>query len=332
MPKRKLPKFTDRVKRIADELSELQANVGTGGGSGSGFDADLLDGLDSTAFLKLVGGTMAGNIDVDADNSRDLGSSSKGFDNIYASDVQGRNVGDIALVTNQARGGFPNASPPSTANADDAEFNNTTAAHNNTIGTWAGGDFWEAIAASANASIHSTENNFFWVRARRTDVADGEYKADVAALAVGTKITIGVQWLGMYSATSDDRVELRMWDSVNSLEANIRIENNAGQARINFLTGTIGALASRATLNLYPPYGGVALQLHWYDTTHVRAFINVASSHLSKSSFYTVFGAAAGYVPGAGWAPNIVSILFGQNDDGSPAYSNDYALDFFRRS
>ena len=83
--------------------SEILTLLKTVDGSGSGLDADTLDGITSGNFLRsntsdTFSGTltMSGDIIPNANGTRDLGSSSKRWQNIYTSDVD---------LNNQAKGG-----------------------------------------------------------------------------------------------------------------------------------------------------------------------------------------------------------------------------------
>ena len=83
--------------------SEILTLIKTVDGAGSGLDADTLDGITSGNFLRsntsdTFSGTltMSGDIIPNANGTRDLGSSSKRWQNIYTSDVD---------LNNQAKGG-----------------------------------------------------------------------------------------------------------------------------------------------------------------------------------------------------------------------------------
>ena len=83
--------------------SEILTLIKTVDGAGSGLDADTLDGITSANFLRsntsdTFSGTltMSGDIIPNANGTRDLGSSSKRWQNIYTSDVD---------LNNQAKGG-----------------------------------------------------------------------------------------------------------------------------------------------------------------------------------------------------------------------------------
>ena len=83
--------------------SEILTLIKTVDGSGSGLDADTLDGISSASFLRSdtsdsMSGTltMGGNILPDANGTRDLGASGTRWANIYSSDLD---------LSNQAKGG-----------------------------------------------------------------------------------------------------------------------------------------------------------------------------------------------------------------------------------
>ena len=83
--------------------SEILTLIKTVDGSGSGLDADTLDGISSASFLRsdtsdtFTGTlTVSGNIVPNANGTRDLGTSSTRWQNIYTSDVD---------LNNQAKGG-----------------------------------------------------------------------------------------------------------------------------------------------------------------------------------------------------------------------------------
>ena len=82
--------------------SEILTLIKTVDGSGSGLDADLLDGISSASFLRSdtsdsMSGTltMGGNILPDANGTRNLGASGTRWANIYSSDLD---------LSNQAKG------------------------------------------------------------------------------------------------------------------------------------------------------------------------------------------------------------------------------------
>ena len=82
--------------------SEILTLIKTVDGSGSGLDADTLDGISSASFLRSdtsdsMSGTltMGGNILPDANGTRDLGASGTRWANIYSSDLD---------LSNQAKG------------------------------------------------------------------------------------------------------------------------------------------------------------------------------------------------------------------------------------
>jgi hypothetical protein len=83
--------------------SEILTLIKTVDGSGSGLDADLLDGISSASFLRsdtsdsMAGTlTMGGNILPDANGTRNLGASGTRWANVYTSDLD---------MSNQAKGG-----------------------------------------------------------------------------------------------------------------------------------------------------------------------------------------------------------------------------------
>tara|TARA_B100000287_G_scaffold76419_2_gene68454 strand:- start:598 stop:2808 length:2211 start_codon:yes stop_codon:yes gene_type:complete len=83
--------------------SEILTLIKTVDGAGSGLDADTLDGISSASFLRsdtsdtFTGTlTVSGNIVPNANGTRDLGTSSTRWQNIYTSDVD---------LNNQAKGG-----------------------------------------------------------------------------------------------------------------------------------------------------------------------------------------------------------------------------------
>ena len=87
--------------------SEILTLIKTVDGAGSGLDADTLDGISSASFLRsdtadTFSGTltMSGNIVPNADGSRDLGTNSVRWANVYADDVR---TGDLHL-SNEHRG------------------------------------------------------------------------------------------------------------------------------------------------------------------------------------------------------------------------------------
>lgn len=91
-------------------------------------------------------------------------------------------------------GGHPANPYPATRNADDAEFNNSNQTENNTIGTHAGGDFWEWSPGSpATVNINTSYNSALYVSKIAGDTAtdrtlvgnitsigvDDSYKAEI---------------------------------------------------------------------------------------------------------------------------------------------------------
>jgi len=81
-------------------------------------------------------------------------------------------------------GGHPTNPYPATRDSDDAEFNNSEQAENNTIGTHAGGDFWEwSPGAPSIGTINSNLANHFYVQKIAGDSGTDRYLAgDITAL------------------------------------------------------------------------------------------------------------------------------------------------------
>ncbi len=89
--------------------SEILTLIKTVDGSGSGLDSDTVDGIHASSFVRsdtsdTMSGTltMSGNIVPNADSSRDLGTNSVRWANVYADDVR---AGDIHLSNEHRMGG-----------------------------------------------------------------------------------------------------------------------------------------------------------------------------------------------------------------------------------
>ena len=89
--------------------SEILTLIKTVDGSGSGLDSDTVDGIHASSFVRsdtsdTMSGTltMSGNIVPNADSSRDLGTNTVRWANVYADDVR---AGDIHLSNEHRMGG-----------------------------------------------------------------------------------------------------------------------------------------------------------------------------------------------------------------------------------
>jgi len=126
-------------------------------------------------------------------------------------------------------GGHPSNPYPATRDSDDAEFNNSEQAENNTIGTHAGGDFWEwSPGAPANSNINTAIASGLYINKAAADSGTNRYLAgNISALASG--IYRAEIFILPFSQFKKDQhvISLKFIDISTSNFARVRIEDDS---------------------------------------------------------------------------------------------------------
>ena len=231
-------------------------------------------------------------------------------------------------------GGHVDNPYPSSPDADDAEFNNSTQGDNNTIGTHAGGDFWEWIsgdptAGSGLVDINTTRLSHLRVLIHKDD-PDGVLGADIAAIpgATNVTITICIRWLFPSSTTSDEYLGLRLTDASEANYYEVEYRNDAATPAMavvgQFVDG--GARTPDGTAVTLPRANMPAIWLRWQQTAG-----DAYATRFSLDGFGFERIASANYTFSNTYVPDTCEIYFGNNDAAAPAFLA-YYIDSFRRS
>lgn len=230
-------------------------------------------------------------------------------------------------------GGHPLNSYPSSAHADDAEFNSSVQSDNNTIGSIAGGDFWEwssgdPSAGSGAYDINSTRKSHLYVSVHRLD-ADAVLRGDISSIPTSTyvNITLCLRFILPKASTTDEYCAVRVSDSTtgNYYEAAFR-NDGTGKMRVegNYLDG--GAHTTYESLAFADAPGPEIIWLRWQQQDNNRYRVRFS---LDGYGFYNVVSAAYAFTNT--YSPNRLEIIFGKPDSASSNTTN-YFVDSVRRS
>ena len=242
----------------------------------------------------------------------------------------------LLKVGHISQGGHSANSFPITPGADDAEFHNTEQADNNTMGTFAGGDFWEWVANKPSLGSGSedidTVASHLRVQTHKND-ADAEIKADITLdggsgfLATGlVSFTICLRWIFPISTTSDEFFEMRVTDVSSGDYLAIALRNDgatpAMQVETNFVDG--GARTNHFTSTFGDSFGAAAIWLRWTQLASGpwRCFHSLDGITFHNAGNNKTFSAT--------FEPDQLKFLFGKSDDAGQGILK-YQIDSFRR-
>jgi len=206
-------------------------------------------------------------------------------------------------------GGPPSNPYPSTRNADDAEFNNSEQSENNTIGTHAGGDFWEWSPGAPTAVNINTTPSMLYIQKNAGDSGTDRYlDADISAIGEddaayfevvipampNTNKTGNIFAIKLIDTTSGWYIRLQLDDdTVNGLQVVATYDTGGGETTDD--TIIIGHPVGIAVIGLYRyESGGNALGRWYFGQPGL-----LSSRHLNVTNNFALqsLGAKANFVP-----------------------------------
>jgi len=276
-----------------------------------------------------------GSIDpvVQTDNNGDTTLARELFSQYDAAPFSQAVVGLQARAGHILDGGHPFNTYPTSPNADDSELNNSIQADNNTIGTHAGGDFWEWNAGdpssgSGSYSINSTLSHLY-VNVNRVD-PDGFLGANTS-IAASTLIDFRacLRFLSPLNTSSDEYFAIRCTDISSSNYYEVFFRNDASgplmEVGAAYVDGGARTIDSAVLTPVGDKFTPAALWLQWRQTPSNTYTYRYSVDNIS---YYKLTSAA--YTFSNTYVPDQIELIFGSSDAGALAAA-EYFLDSFRK-
>lgn len=237
-------------------------------------------------------------------------------------------------------GGHPVNPYPSTRDSDDAEFNNSTQAVNNSVGTHAGGDFWELKSGGAYGSpsaydINSTADSCLYVsKAAANSATEVAFLGDITTIGEDEIAQFEAVLVGVRGQKIDSFCALRLYDSSSGWYARVRLNDdptNGLTAIFEYDNG--GGLTTAATLvvgfYVLPIAFGIVRYISGANA-YWRGFFSLGGGLPQSKHFavgdnitQTTMGAKASFVPDEIW------LEFSNSSGGT---FSTWTIDSFRRT
>lgn len=247
-------------------------------------------------------------------------------------------------ISHIINGGHPLNTYPEARNADDAEWDNSVASLNNTIGTHAGGDFGQWTSGNPesgsgvvdiNGADDEGQLSHLHVAVERTD-PDAVLSLDIAAIPASTRVefTVCIRWIFPFNSASDEYFAIRVTDVTESTYLEVFFRNDGGSPPA-MEVGT--AYVDGGSYTVYGNTVGFAdqgephaLWLQWVQQTNglCRGTFSM-DGHLFFDFNSAAYTFSNTFAPNAG--NDTLQLIMGNPDTGSDLY-NIYRLDSFRRT
>lgn len=295
--------------------------------------------------VALSGDTMTGTLNSrsiipTADFTYDLGSSNYAFKGLYVNDPLGYIKQDMSAIANFAAGGFPFdiGAYPTTANADDVEFNDSVQAHNNTIGSIAGGDFWEWSVSPTNNYINSATYgvpNCLKVGCSGTLGGDAVLHGDLTAIDWSGTSSLPCRVFALLggmacNGSNHEMMAFGMLDVSTGYYIEAVVQSNLAATPLVTIEAWYDIGGGRTqngttiTLGYFIPFAWVKCDLY-SSTNHT---CKIAFSMTTKNTGSTI----AQQNMGSGFEPDRIYFKFGKNDGPTSGFQNSYYVDYLRRT
>jgi hypothetical protein len=232
-------------------------------------------------------------------------------------------------------GGHPANPYPTTRDTDDAEFNNSTQALNNTIGTHAGGDYWEwdlgggrtlPYQSSINTAVES--GLFVW---RTGAVGTSRLDGNMGAIGLNTTYFGEVLLLGNVTANGSGLYfEFRLIDISTGYYFSVRVDDTVANGwTVTCRKFDGGGLTILDTLVIGFSPGPQVLGLRRYTysgNAYCRCYWAVEGKPSWKHFATADVRVLSSIVGSANYVPDEIQLEFGQ-----PSGAGSWSIDSYRR-
>jgi len=225
----------------------------------------------------------------------------------------------ILRLMHMLDGGLPTNPYPSTRNSDDAEFNNSSQALNDTIGSHASGDFWEwkddasydpPTATYETADIHSTRNSMLYVRKAHTASNPSVLVGDISSISETEVYMCEVVLMPVMWNKTGSYFAIRLYDSSSGYYIRLKLSDDTTNGLQLIATYYDGSAHTMATVTFGQPIGPIVMALRRYASSgnaYGRWYYHMGGSgyysHFTGSSRIALVSicAQANFVPNQAW-------------------------------
>lgn len=233
----------------------------------------------------------------------------------------------MARMSHMLDGGFPTNPYPTSRDTDDAEFSNSTQALNNTIGTHAGGDFWEwkddasfnpPTATYEGSDINTEKDSCLYVRKSDSNALPSALVGDIKSLSSTSVYKFEVFVLPTQWNKTDSYFAVRLVDSSTGTYARVILDDD-GTNGLTLVAAhdSGGGETVGKSLVFGNPIGPIVLGMRSYEASGIayyRVYYQLGGAGSDEHCSYRTRFYMVGLTSSTNWVPDEVWLEFGRDD------------------